>query len=177
MAAVQKDSFTFDGVDMLAAYGIRMVAWDVLAPRLRRRLLEVPGRDGSYDFGARWYDDREVRLVCDSLRGLTRGEVRELAYLLSRKGELVLFDEPGMRYVGRLYDEAELERVGRAGYAFVLRFVCEPFALGETVQGRVGGRMGYAGTARTPVRLQVRNVGDGVVWGVRVRVRRRRGGA
>lgn len=173
---VQKDSFAFAGVDMLAAYGIRMVARDVLAPRLRKRLLEVPGRDGTYDFGARWYDDREVRLVCDSLRGLTRAEVRELAYLLSRKGELVLWDEPEIRYVGRLYDEAELTRVGRIGYTFELRFVCEPFALGETVQGAVGGRVQYEGTARTPVRLMVRNDGGEVMRGLRMRVRRRRSG-
>lgn len=156
---------------MLAEYGIRCVAHDVLLPRLRPRLLTLPGRDGSYDFGAARYEDRLVRLACDSVAALDRAKLRELAGLLSRKGRLELGAEPDKAYVGRIYDEAQLTQVGRVGHAFELAFVCEPFAEGETVRAAIGGPVAYRGTAETGVRMWLRNVGTADVQGIRVLVR------
>lgn len=173
---VQKDSFSFAGVDMLDRYGIRAVSYDVLAPRLRPRLLTVPGRDGSYDFGARRYDDRQVRIACDSRRALSRQEIRELAHLLSKKGRLVLWDEPEKFYMGRLYDDAVLTYLGRVGHAFDLAFVCEPFAYGAAVVKPLGGAVGYEGTAECGTVVRMRNGGTSLVAGVRLRVTRVRAG-
>lgn len=173
MARVQADSFSFAGVDMLGTYGIRAVSHDVLLPRLRERRLVVPGRDGSWDFGARRYEDRVIRVECDTRRGLGRGEIRELAHLLSRKGRLVLWDEPEKEYVARVYEDVALEYLGRVGHAFTLVFLCEPFAIGETVTRDGLGRMQYEGTAETGTRLMVRNAGQGMVGGLRLVVRRR----
>lgn len=169
---VSKDSFRFGGVDMLERFGIRAVSYDVLAPRLRPRRLVVPGRDGSYDFGARRYEDRLVRIECDSRAALSRQALRELAHLLSKKGQLILWDEPDKHYAGRLYDEAALRYIGRIGHEFTLTFVCEPFAVGQTVAEAVGGRAAYGGTATTPVRLTLTNNGTTAVTGIRMLVRR-----
>lgn len=157
---------------MLSRFGIRAVTHDVLLPQLRPRLLAVPGRDGSYDFGARCYEDRRIRIACDSMRGLARGELRELAYLLSQKGKLVLWDEPDKHYAARLYDPTALSYLGRAGHAFELLFVCEPFAVGRRVKRGEAGLVHYAGTAQTPVRLTLRNVGTTTVKRLRIVIRR-----
>lgn len=169
---VQRDSFSFCGVDMLGAYGIRAVTYDVLLPRLRPRLLTVPGRDGSIDFGAERYEDRVVRLECDTRRRLGRDALRELAALLARKGPLELWDDPGRHYVGRLYDDVALEYLGCVGHAFELSFLCEPFAYGRRVDGPLAGPIGYRGTAAAPARIAVTNGGGTSVVGLRMLVRR-----
>lgn len=171
--AAQADSFQFGGVDMLEAYGIRCLGHDFLLPKLRERKVVVPQRDGAYDLGARYYDERMLALACDSMRGLTRQELRELAYVLSRKSRLVLWDEPEKNYLGRIYDAAELEYVGRVGHSFQLTFVCDPFAYGRTVAEAMPTRMDYRGTAATPVRIQITNTGTAAIAGIRIRIRER----
>lgn len=169
---VRKDSFQFGGVDMLAVYGVRAVAHDVLVPRMRPRLLSIPGRDGSYDFGTGAYEDRLVRIACDSRKALSRQTLRELALLLSRKGRLVLWDEPEKYYVGRLYDDTALRYIGRIGHEFDLTFVCEPFAYGPGVEKAAPGAVGYEGTARTPGVLTLTNTGTTTISTVRIVIRR-----
>lgn len=168
---VQPDSFAFGGVDMLKAYGVRCVSHDVLLPRLRPRKVTVPGRDGEYDFGAKRYEERRIRLTCDSMRALSRGALRELAELLSQKGRLVLWDEPNRYYVGRLYDEAQLQYIGMAGHAFDLTFACEPFAYGLDVDTAIGAQVSYRGTAESPGRLVLTNTGSTAVSNIRIRIR------
>lgn len=157
---------------MLQAYGIRAISHDVLLPRMRARRVTVPGRDGSYDFGAGAYEDRLVRISCDSRSALARGQLRELALLLSQRGRLTLWDEPDKHYVARLYDEAELRYIGRIGHTFDLTFVCEPFAVGTERVKALPGRIGYPGTARTPCAISIRNDGGSSVIGLQVIVRR-----
>lgn len=171
---VQPDSFTFAGVDMLGQYGIRAVSTDVLLPRLRPRLLTIPGRDGSYDFGAGRYEDRTIQIDCDSRRALTRHELRELALLLSQKARLVLWDEPDKAYLARLYDDTPLRYIGRVGHEFTLVFQCAPFALG-TAQTRAPaqGRLTYEGTAQTPTRLTITNQSPTTIHGLRLLITRR----
>ena len=97
------DSFTFGGVDMYEAYGIRVVHYDLLLPKLRPRKVTIPQRSGEYDFGARYHDERVLLLECDSRNSLTRAQLRELAYALSKKNRIVLWDEPEKYYIGQLY--------------------------------------------------------------------------
>lgn len=171
--APRPDSFLFAGVDMLETYGVRCVAYDVLLPKARARKVTLPMRDGAYDFGAQYYEERQVKLDCDSLMGLSRRQLREAAHLLSKKAPLVLWDEPDKYYVGQLENSAALSYLGRLGHAFTLTFVCDPFAYGRTVQEAIGGRMTYGGTARTPTRIEIYNAGSAAVQGVRIRMRRR----
>ncbi len=173
-ATVQADSFLFCGVDVLLAYGVRCVGHDALLPELRRRAVTVPARDGAYDFGANRYEGRKIRLDCDTTRGLTRQEIREMAALLAKKGRLVLWDEPDKHYVGRVYRQTELKYLGMAGHEFVLEFECEPFAYGQSVTAALEGPAGYAGTARTPTRVRVTNMGEAALDGLVMRIRKRR---
>lgn len=170
---VSPDSFTFRGVDMYAEYGIRGIVAEVLAPRLRPRLLTIPSRSGSYDFGAKHYDDRTITIDCDSRAALSREKLRELSYLLSKKGELTLWDEPDKYYMGRLYNAEALTYIGRVGHSFSLTFVCEPFAYGETKSERLMDRVVYRGTAPTPTRIQITNQGEVPIRGIRMRIRER----
>lgn len=173
MATVQPDSFLFAGVDMLDTYGIRCISHDPLFPKLRSRLLSIPGRDGTYDFGAQNHDDRTIKLACDSMRGLTRQELREVAALLTQKGRLVLWDEPDKYYIGRIYREEQLKYIGMAGHEFTLTFTCEPFAYGKTVSGPLERQIEYTGTAATPTRVQITNTGTTIISGLRMRIRER----
>ena len=170
------DSFTFGTEDMFESYGIRMLHYDVLLPQLRRRKVTIPGRSGSYDYGAKFYDDRIVRVECDTRRSLTKAQIRELAYALSKKNALRFWNEPELFYLGRIYDTSELDYIGSVGYEFVLNFECDPFAYGDSVQEDVSGsfRLEYAGTAPTPTRLTITNNGDTQVSGIQIRIRERR---
>lgn len=172
--AVQPDSFVFRGVDMLATYGVRCISSDPLLPELRPRKIEVPGRDGAYDYGAAHYVERIITLHCDSMRSLRREELREVALLLTAKGPLVLWDEPDKYYIGRIYRQTELRYIGMVGHEFDLTFVCDPFAYGKTVNGPLETRIQYAGTARTPTRIQITNTGNTTITSIKMRVRERR---
>lgn len=174
----QPNSFVFNNVDMLSAYNIRCITYDVLLPKLRSRKIRIPARDGIYDFGARNYDERTIRMSCDLIgkQQLTRQQLRDLAALLTQKGQIVLWDEPDKYYIGRIYDQTKLEYLGRVGHRTDLSFVCEPFAYGETISGPMPTVMNYKGTATTPTRIEIRNVSDKTLQGVQIQIRERSDG-
>lgn len=166
--------FSFAGVDMRAVYGLIVSKFnDALQPKLRARKLEIPMRDGAYDYGAKWYAERTVTIECATTRLLTRADVRELSLTLSQKGELRRWDEPDKYYIGRIYDPAQIERMAGVAKRFVLVFECEPFAYGQQ-QTEVFSRaknLTYAGTARTPARITITNNTGAVLNGVTITMR------
>lgn len=172
---VQPDSFEFAGVDMLETYGIRCIAYDVLQPKARARKVTVPGKDGTHDFGVRTYDERPIRMNCDSMTALSRHAIRELSYLLARKGRIVLWDEPDKYYLGRLFDDAQLKYIGTVGHEFTLTFICDAFAYGATIDRAMPekfvGSDQYRGTARTPTRIALTNTGGTVIRGLHFVIR------
>jgi len=154
-----------------------MLHYDVLIPPLRPRKVVIPRRSGAHDYGAKYYDERIMRLECDTRTGLSKDQIRELAYTLSKKNRLRLWNEPDRYYIGRIYDASELNYIGSIGHEFVLTFVCEPFAYSDPVQLPVVGgestRPNYIGTAATPARITIRNTGSGDAVGVQIRIRER----
>lgn len=168
------DSFEFNSVDMYERYGIRVVYHDPLLPELRERKQTIPGRHGAYDFGARYYNERTVTFDCDSRAGLDRGQLRELALLLSRKGRIRLGDEPDKYYIGRLYKQIPFSSIG-IGQEFSLAFVCEPFAYSETktISGAENLAISYRGTEEAPTFITIRNVGDTPITGIQIRIKER----
>ena len=160
-------SFEFAGTDMFTAYGLRIrKKHDVLKPPLRERKIVIPSRSGAYDFGARYYDERTLLVECDTIRQLTADDKRELAFLLSQKGTIRFWDEDDKQYIGRIYDAAEVERVGGIGTYFPLTFICDPFAYKteSTFDVRGGANVDhmtftvdYQGTAPTPGKIVFRN--------------------
>lgn len=172
-----KYSFTFGGVDMREKYGVWCTAYDTFFPPLRSRKITVPGRSGAYDYGSNEYDERTLRLECDTRTGKTRAEMREIAYALSKKHEIRIWQEPDKYYIGRLYDPSELEDLGQIVYKFTITFVCEPFAYGETVQVDFQGPVwsaSYEGTQETPTRLQITNTGSTTANGIQITITEKR---
>lgn len=126
--------------------------------------------------GARTYNERELRIACDSLgTRKTREELRELAFVLSSKGRIALWDEPDKYYIGRIYKPVDLNYLFMAGHTFTLSFLCEPFAYGGTYDGALPRRIQYPGTARTPARISITNISGEVIHGLQIRIRERRG--
>lgn len=147
------DSFSFNQYNSVEDWGMMVVATDVLLPPKRRRKITIPGRSGAYDFGARNWEERTIRLTCTLMRQMSKGEFREIVYALSKKGRLRLWNEPGKFYVAELYDPSEVQDFYlETAREFELAFTAEPFAYGPTVTTHItNGRnaLAYKGTAET----------------------------
>lgn len=169
---LNKSSFVFNGTDMYKRFGIQLVdePEDVIQPGLRSRKTVIPNRSGAYDFGARYYDERILTLNCVTTRVVDRAGMREISYLLSKKGTIRIWNEADKYYVGRLYDAIALEQLRRIGNRFELRFICEPFAYRETIQRNFQGIYvpNYSGTASTPTRIEITNTGTRDAVGIRI---------
>lgn len=171
-----KSSFLFNGIDMYQTYGI-MIAddgepQDVLLPSLRPRKVTIPLRDGAYDFGAKYYNERDgVQITCVTTRVITRDETREIAYTLSKKAPIRFWTEPDKYYIGRVYQAPTLEQLRNIGNRFPLVFVCEPFAYGDTYTTAFDGLtlpVEYKGTAPTPTYIQITNNGTAAAVNIRI---------
>lgn len=175
---LRKGAFMFGTTNMWEQYGILVESVeDNLLPGLRERKISIPDRSGLYDFGAKYYDERELVLSCGSVELLTRAQARELAYTLSVKNRIVLWDEPDNYYLGRVYGPTDLERVLRTLRKFQLVFVCDPFAYSQEQTADFQGLEYipvYHGTAETPTRLQIVNTGAGDVTGIQIIVTERK---
>lgn len=163
-----KSSFLFGTTDMYQAFGISIaengLPDDVLKPPLRERKVVVPMRNGAYDFGAHWYDERPLSVTCVTVRSGTRDDAREMAYILSKKAQIRFWNEPDKYYMGRIYSAPGLEILRKVGNRFTLDFILEPFAFGEVVsEDFINGKYtpNYKGTAPTPTYIVITNTGRG----------------
>jgi phage-related protein len=168
-------SFLFGTVDMFQRFGIQItddgMPEDVLKPQLRERKVTVPLRNGAYDYGAHYYDERPLTINCVTVRAGTREDAREMAYILAKKSQIRLWNEPDKYYVGRIYQSPGLEVLRKIGNRFSLSFICEPFAYGETLTESFTDRRftpNYKGTAETPTYIVIRNVGSGNVVNIQI---------
>ena len=112
-----------------------------------------------------------MRLTCDTRIKKTRNDIRELAYVLSFKNEIALWDEPEKRYIGRMYDPSELEDIYQTIYKFSITFICEPFAYGDVVSDDLqSGKNApkYEGTADAPTRITITNAGSTSISGIQI---------
>lgn len=175
---LRKGAFSFGLTNMWETYGVLVERIeDNLLPGLRDRKILIPERSGMHDLGAKYYDERELILTCGSIELLTRAQARELAYTLSKKDRIVLWDEPDKYYIGRIYDPTNLERILRTLRKFQLVFVCEPFAYARTLTEAFQGLSyapEYRGTAETPTRIQITNVGETDITGIQITVTERK---
>ena len=163
---IDKSSFMFGGADMFQQFGIQItddgLPKDVLKPQLRERKVIVPLRNGAYDYGAKYYDERPIPVTCVTVRAGTRQDAREMAYVLSKKSQIRFWNEPDKYYVGRVYQAPDLDVLRKIGNRFTLTFLMEPFAYGDTITAPFDGtryNVEYAGTADTPTYIIIDNVG------------------
>lgn len=159
-----KSSFLFGTTDMFTTFGIQLtqdgLPVDVLMPDLRARKVTVPLRHGAYDYGAKYYDERAIQITCVTTKVLDREDVREIAYLLSKKAQIRFWTEPEKYYIGRVYAAPTLEQLRKVGNRFDMTFICEPFAYGTQVTDNFTNRIyipSYEGTASTPTMIIIRN--------------------
>ena len=163
-------SFLFGDVDMFQTYGIQItdngLPEDVLIPQLRSRKITLPLRNGAYDFGAKYYDERAIAVSCVTVKANTREAVRDLAFLLTRKNQIRFWNEPDKFYIGQVYQAPALEQLRNIGNRFTLTFVCDPFAYGPEISQTfttVEYTPHYAGTAPTPTKITITNTGNTVI--------------
>ena len=170
-----KGSFLFGTVDMYLTFGIKLAEnsfpVDVLIPELRSRKVTIPLRHGSYDYGAQYYNERGIQITCVTNRTVTRDEVREIAYILSKKSEIRFWNEPEKYYIGRVYEPPTLEQLRNVGNRFTMNFICEPFAYRNTfTEFFIDQRYipNYQGTASTPTYIVIENIGSGNISNIRI---------
>lgn len=166
-------SFKFGSVDMYERFGIKIsnasMPGDNFLPALRPRKVEIPNRNGQYDYGAHYYKERQLVLSCvvparsfDTELSL-RSFAREIAYTLSKKDEIRIWNEPDKYYIGRIYSEIALEQIRNGGHTFNITFVCDPFAYGATKTEQMPSLVyipEYKGTAPTPTYIVIENIGE-----------------
>jgi phage-related protein len=170
-----KSSFLFGAVDMYQTFGLQIaeegLPEDVLKPQLRERKVVVPMRNGAYDYGAKYYDERPLTITCVTVKAGTRDDAREMAYTLSKKSQIRFWNEPDKYYVGRIYAAPGLEVLRKVGNRFTLQFVLEPFAYGQTVDNPFTGTHytpNYIGTAPTPTYIVIENTGSETVRNIQI---------
>lgn len=159
---VEHHSLLFGGVDMWTKFGMRVLAIsDVLKPELRERKVIVPKRSGAYDYGAKYYDERELTLRILILENtLTRAQEREFSYYFAPKKRIILWNETDKYYLGRAYKPPELKQIRNGGLEYEITFMCEPYAYGETKTEAFTSNSytpAYKGTAPTPTRIEITN--------------------
>ena len=174
------DSFQFGKYNSLTDLGIRCVGYDFLFPPKRERKIVIPNRDGAYDFGARNYGERVLRVWCLWLRNkeeIPMHKIREISYALSDKNRISFYNEPDKYYVGELFAPSELQRYYQEKIVeFELEFICEPFAYGkEVVKPLILGEntLNYEGTANTPTIIRIKNNGETDLKNLVLTVKRR----
>jgi len=171
MIHIPADSFSFNGMNSLETWGIKVVAYDVFSPNKRERNQTIPFRHGRFDYGKKYFDERIVTLRCATeAKELTKAEMREVILWLTQRGRLTLWDEPDKHYVGELEESADVDVLPQeVKREFLLPFRCEPFAYGEqnTLPIETGmNRIDYQGTAETPTLIVIRNPNDFPVTGI-----------
>lgn len=154
-------SFQFGTKNSREDWGIVVINHDVLMPQKRSRKVVIPGRSGAYDYGSKLYEERTLIIDCYLERQISKAELREIAYALSEKKKLILYNEPDKYYAAELYDPAEvMELPLEMMREFSLSFVCEPFAYKDTVEKNIvsgENKIDYMGTAAAPCRIIIKN--------------------
>jgi predicted phage tail component-like protein len=107
----------------------------VTRPTKRYNRLVIPGRNGSFNFNTKTYDDMVIGITTlINGRGDTRLErhkdvlecARELGKMLDSNGVLSFYDEPKRYYKASVYDRMELEFVSYTVGRVRINFMCEP---------------------------------------------------
>ena len=125
--------FTFNGISS-KSFGLRTKSkLRPLLPEMRKKYVDIAGRDGSYDFSDNTLEDRMIDIECSFISdsvGDLRYKLRNVAKWLHNNGNkaaLVFSDEPDLFYMAKLNNKIDLEQTVTMG-EFTLYFRCEPTA-------------------------------------------------
>ena len=121
--------FTFNGVHS-STYGLTGSPSIPLLPERRRSTIEIPGRDGTFDFQNDSYAPRIIMVQCLA-KAATASELRTAlagaAVWLSGSGYLVFDHAPTRRWQAKVYAGIDLLRAPIAGQ-FTIAFEAQPYA-------------------------------------------------
>lgn len=155
------DSFTFGRFNSLDDWGIRIITYDVLTPEKRERKTEIPRRSGLYNHGHNVWNERIISIDCTLERKISRESLREIAYALSRRAELRLWQEPDKYYIGEIYTAPDItDYMNESMREFTLEFICEPFAFSAARSEPLKdgkNRIKYNGTMENGAIFEIRN--------------------
>lgn len=173
-----KDSFQFGRYNSLDDWGIKCIAHDYLLPPKRSAKLTIPSRNGSYSFNSKIYNERELILTCVLIRKISKAELREIAYLLSEKKALRIWNEPEKYYLAEILNPPDVIDYPREIMReFELSFICEPFAYGEIISKKMVrglNKVDYKGTTETPTRIIIKNTGTATIRNITITATKRR---
>jgi len=160
--------FSFRGIHS-GTYGVFCQPLSrVLIPERRRSPIVIPGRSGVYRQEDGGHDVRRESITCSFVKppGVTVAHfTRQIAGWLSEEGELTFDSEPGKYYRAYLAGAPPLEKHLLYGQ-FELAFEMNPpyaYELPQSINTSGAGQITVSvktdGTARTPVRIVIRNNG------------------
>lgn len=127
---------TFNGKHS-SDFGLIMKSYRNIKPSMRKREIEIPGKDGGYTFPSYSYNKRIINckfsvIDCATLEEL-RIRAREISdWLSAENANLEFDDEQGKIYIATVYNAIDAEEIATM-QEFTVEFECQPFAFGETI--------------------------------------------
>lgn len=131
------DGLKFNNKHSFTDFGLVLKSYRNIKPSMRKREIEIPGKDGSYTFPSSSYSKRIISckfslIDCTTLQEL-RQKAREISdWLSAENANLEFDDEPGKIYTATVYNSIDPEEIATM-QEFTVEFECQPFAFGETI--------------------------------------------
>lgn len=152
-----------------------------LLPSKRRSQFVIPGRDGTVDFEANKYNNRQIAIELGFVNNINHNELRnsarEVAKWLSGQGMLIFDDEPEKAYQAKTYDYIGIEQIqGLPAGRSTIVFECQPFAESleyNQVNQDVNAiptelELEVKGTAETPCIITIKNIGTTTIQNISI---------
>ena len=157
-------------------HGLVMQSVDrALLPMVKRQQVDIPSLDGKYDLQSEaLYDDR---IITVRFSAVVKNPVemqarkREIAKWLSGRSRLIFDDEPALWNDAKVFDAIVFEQTFQTLTVEAL-FEAYPYAYGQEVHipvaAPVKAPMRYAGNARTPTKIILKNTSNVNISGLSV---------
>lgn len=92
--SMSQNSFSFGGVNSFDEFKIKATSYDTIEPPKRQRYQQIPFSSIPHNYGAKYFDQRIIKVHCTMFAPATRSEVREIPFWLYGQKRLVFWDEP-----------------------------------------------------------------------------------
>lgn len=123
--------FTFNGTASSTMNLVHGVPTIPILPQRNSSVIEIPGRDGTLDFGVDSYSTRIIPVEClvtASSEATLNGYLADIAVWLSGSGNLVFDQDTDKYWDAKVY--TSIEPVRYPGIAiFTVYFECQPYAI------------------------------------------------
>lgn len=126
-------TFSFNGVDS-STYSLTGTPREPLLGEKKSSTIEIPGRDGSYDFNLDSYRPKLIPVDC-LVQSTTEAALttlkEQIALWLSGSGWLIFSGTPTKRIWAKVYEQVDLTFIPLAA-PFTVVFECQPYAESTT---------------------------------------------